>query len=110
MVQNITKVFHEQMLPMPPRVKIHDTHYDFNYGEIEQIDYFPFCHEIYYDWLICHAMHIHQATFTQLQQTVSTHQVSLNKYGTKCCTHVKMSMINKYYLVVRSRLLSQIAR
>ena len=82
LVKNITQTFNEQMLPLPPRVKIHDTHYDFNFGEIEQLDYFPFCHETYYDWLVCHAMHIYQTSYSQLQQAVSTHKVAFTGYPT----------------------------
>ena len=69
--------FTAQVLPMPPRVKIHDSHYDYFYGEMSQIDYFPFCHETYYDWLLCHGMHLYQASLSQLQKATVAHKVSL---------------------------------
>ena len=67
----------EQMLPPPPRVKIHDEHFDFFYGEISHIDYFPFCDNYYFDWLICHAMQIQQTTYAQMEKEMRRHKVIL---------------------------------
>ena len=72
--------FEKQILPTPPRVKIHNPHEDFNVGTTYHIDYFPFCHETYFNWLLCHASHIHRDTMAQLDQITTHHTVCPVKF------------------------------
>ena len=77
------------MLPPPPRVKIHDTHYDYFHGEVSHIDYFPFCDTVYFDWLLCHAMHVQQTTYAQLKKGIRQHKVSFYSI-------MRSSVVDKY--------------
>ena len=74
-VAEITHKFSEETLPPPPNVKIHDPHYDFHRGDIHHIDYFPFCENTYFNWLLCHGSYIYRTTVQELEAITQYNKV-----------------------------------